>query len=173
MSVFRARGFTLIELLVVIAIIAILAGWAVPSFSQLAARNALDRQADRLWQAISATRLEAAERRGEVQLCPTVDDKTCANGWQNSWMMFEDADEDSTLDAGERLVRRYPASTGPVKIGTNSSNQANGFSYNPSGFTTAAGTFELCHTELESDNARQIVISFGRIRRTRADNADC
>ncbi len=163
----------MIELLVVIAIIGILAGWAVPSFSQLAARNALDRQADRLWQAISATRLEAAERRTEVQLCPTENGNTCTNGWQNSWMMFVNANDDSTLDAGDQLIRRYPANTGAVIISTNSGDQANGFSYQPTGFTTAAGTFDLCHPGLDSGNARQIVISFGRVRRTRDDNANC
>ncbi|WP_136068009.1 GspH/FimT family pseudopilin [Modicisalibacter radicis] len=173
MSASRTRGFTLIELLVVIAIIGILAGWAVPSFSQLAARNALDRQADRLWQAISATRLEAAKRRVEVHLCPTKDDSTCTNNWQDRWMMFVDENDDSTLNVGEALIRRYPASTGPVRISTNSTDQANGFSYNPSGFTTAAGTFDLCHPDLNSGNARQIIVSPGRARRTRNDNASC
>ncbi|MDW5376197.1 GspH/FimT family pseudopilin [Halomonas sp. HP20-15] len=172
MSVSRNRGFTLIELLVVIAIIGILAGWAVPSFSQLAARNALDRQADRLWQAISATRLEAAERRATVHLCPSEDDSTCTNDWQNGLIMFEDADDDAILDGGETLIRRYPANVGAIRI-TNNSNQSNGFSYQPTGFTTEPGTFDLCHPDLKSGNARQIVTSFGRVRRARDDNADC
>lgn len=160
MSVSRPRGFTLIELLVVIAIVAILAAWAVPSFSQLAARNALDRQSDRLWQALSATRLEAAERRTDMHLCPTQDGTTCTSNWQDGLILFVDADDDAELDDSEELIRHYPAGNGRITISVTGA-ASNGLSYQPDGFTTEWGTFSLCHPDLATP-PRDIVISTGR-----------
>lgn len=59
----KSKGFTLIELMVVVAIVAILAGFAVPSYMQyvlrsyrVEARNALQEMANRLQQNYSVTR---------------------------------------------------------------------------------------------------------------------
>ncbi len=164
MSVSRARGFTLIELLVVIAIIAILAGWAVPSFSQLAARNALDRQADRLWQAISATRLEAAERRSEVQLCPTTDAVSCTSEWQGKLMLFKASNSNGQRDGDEPLIRTFPATPSNVSIKT-TADLAQGISYGFDGFTSDWASIIFCHPKLDSSQARKITVSQGRVRR--------
>nr|WP_297460471.1 GspH/FimT family pseudopilin [uncultured Halomonas sp.] len=171
----KSSGFTLIELIVVVALIAILATWAVPSFSQLMARNALDRQTDRLWQAISAMRLEAAERRTTVHLCPTKDGAVCSDDWQDKLMLFVDPDGNGTFSesAGDTMIRQYPASNSAITITSNSSNHDGGFSYQPDGFTAEIGTFELCHPQLDKSDARQIVISQGRMRRDTGDEDSC
>lgn len=175
MRAHKSSGFTLIELIVVVALIAILATWAIPSFSQLAARNALDRQTDRLWQAISAMRLEAAQRRTTVHLCPTEDGAVCSNNWQSRLILFVDPDDNGAFSesAGDTMIRQYPASNGDITITSTNKNADNGFSYEFDGFTTAWTTFELCHPKLDKSDAQQIVISKGRMLRDAGDENSC
>lgn len=168
----RHRGFTLIELLVVIAIITILATWAVPNFNSLAARSELDQQTDKLWQALSATRLEAADRRGTTHLCPSSDGSTCSDNWQNALLLFEDRDDDASLSAGDELIQRFNAADKKVSI-SDSKGLGNGISFQADGFTSDWTTFALCHQDLPDEAARLIVISKGRMRRDRGDDDSC
>ncbi|SHF64893.1 type IV fimbrial biogenesis protein FimT [Modicisalibacter ilicicola DSM 19980] len=162
MNASTQKGFTLIEVMVVVAVIAILSTWAVPNFRNLMAGNELDRQADRLWQAITVTRAEAAERRATVRLCPGDPANGCNANWQGALMIFEDANEDSVLQAGETVIRLFDAPNNGAVVNTN--NPATGLSYEADGFTTNWGTYTISHPQLAGQD-RRIVIAQGRVRR--------
>ncbi|TDO10530.1 MULTISPECIES: GspH/FimT family pseudopilin [Halomonas] len=166
----RHSGFTLIELLTVVAIIAIMATWAIPGFGRLADRAELDRQADRLWLALGTTRLEAAERRQTVFLCPSHDTSACSSNWQDSLLLFVDADKDGAFNAGDELIQRFNAAASNVSIDATGPT-SNGISFKADGFTSDWGSFTLCHSERADETARKIVISSARMRRD--DGGDC
>lgn len=168
----RQKGFTLVELLIVVALIAILAAWAVPSFSKLAARNTLDRQSDRLWQAITTARLEAAERRTSVHLCPSEDGTQCTSDWQDPLILFDETTADDTRAADEPMIRRFSANVDEVTVQA-AGTPANGLSYRPDGFTGEVGNLTLCHPDLGKGEGRRIVISQGRLRREGVGATDC
>jgi len=72
-------GFTLIELMVVLAIVVILASIAVPSFTQLIAKQRLSSVKAELFSSLVRTRSEAIKLNQDVTLQPAT------GGWINGW----------------------------------------------------------------------------------------
>ncbi len=67
MNTKTGRGFTLIELMMVIVITAILASVAIPSFSDMLARNTITTDANDLLSSILLARSEAVKREQDVR----------------------------------------------------------------------------------------------------------
>lgn len=109
------RGVTLIELMVVIAIVAILAGVAVPSFSQLIADTSLSSQANGFMADARFARSEALKRGVTVMMCPSANPMdtgpACSTDreWKLGWILFIDANASSTYDLTELVLRRQDA----------------------------------------------------------------
>lgn len=105
------RGFTLIELIVCMGMLAVMAGWGLPAFGELARNTARTREVNRFVQAIYLARSEAIKRNGVVSLCPSADGSTCQPGpqWQQGWLVFVNLDRDSpaSRDDGEPVVHVY------------------------------------------------------------------
>lgn len=70
----KQRGFTLIELMVIIALVAIMAGIAVPSFTQFVRNNRVTTQADEIHRFLQYARGEAVVRRREQMVTVTLQD---------------------------------------------------------------------------------------------------
>jgi len=85
-----ARGFTLIELMVTITILAILLGWAIPSFNNAALSSKLTGFANDLVASTQIARSEAIKRNAPITLCRSTDGLTCAGsgGWEVGWIML-------------------------------------------------------------------------------------
>jgi len=85
-----ARGFTLIELMVTITILAILLGWAVPSFNNAALSSKLTGFANDLVASTQIARSEAIKRNAPITLCRSTNGATCAGsgGWEVGWIML-------------------------------------------------------------------------------------
>lgn len=113
----RPRGLTLIELLVVLAIIAIVAGFAIPSFLGLVASTCVSRTVNAFVLDTRYARGEAMRRGKEVTICrsadPAADAPKCSSGhglavggWREGWVVFADEDGDGAFDSGTDTVLR-------------------------------------------------------------------
>ncbi|MCP3661179.1 MAG: prepilin-type N-terminal cleavage/methylation domain-containing protein, partial [Gammaproteobacteria bacterium] len=73
----RVKGFTLVELMITILILAILLGFAVPSFQAMMRNNAVVAASNQLLGALLLARSEAVKREAPV----TVTFPATADGW--------------------------------------------------------------------------------------------
>lgn len=111
----QIRGVTLIELLVVLAIIAIVAGFAIPSFLGLVAGTHISTTVNAFLADNRYARGEAIRRGKTVTICrsanPAAHPPKCSNGtgmtvggWKEGWFVFADEDGDGTFDSGADTV---------------------------------------------------------------------
>lgn len=176
----RSKGFTLVELMVTIGIAAILAGLAVPSFKQLIANNRLKSHTSALHTSLLMARSEAIKRHSRVVLCKSSNGTSCATtgDWQQGWILFVDANDNVTVDAGEPIIQKVAALSGDFIL-KGDVNLANYVSYASTGAAklTASdnfqtGTFTLC--QLAGGSARQIeVFATGRLNIGQTPVASC
>jgi len=153
----QPRGFTLPEILCTLAVLAVVTGWALPSFRHLALDAARNREVNGFLQAVHLARSEAIKRNGVVSLCPSPDGIQCAasTAWHGGWIVFVNADRDSPAvrDAGEELLRAHPAWEGG-RIGSNRTT----LSFRPYGQSGVTATVTFCDPR-GSPAARAVIIS--------------
>jgi len=153
----RQHGYTLPELMCALAILAGVAGWALPSFREIALNAARTQEVNGFLQAVHLARSEAIKRNGVVSLCPSPDGARCAAGtsWQGGWIVFANLDRDSPAvrDAGEPLLRAYPAWDG----GRIASNRTT-LSFRAFGQSGVTATVTFCDPR-GSGAARAVIVS--------------
>ena len=100
--------------MVTIAIAAVLAGLAAPSFRELIANNRLKSHISALQTSLMLARNEAINRNRRVVVCKSADQASCATtgDWQQGWIVFVDADDDASVDAGETVLQKVEALSG-------------------------------------------------------------
>lgn len=155
----RQRGLTLLELLVVISIASVLLGWAVPSYQEMRAHQAISAETHRLRVALSLARNTAITRRTPIVLCPTPDYQACAtDDWSAPLTIMLDP-----LDAGfdaETQLRVIEAGRG---VSVSYRQDGKWVRYTPLGRPTLHnGTFRICSRH--GHGVELIVSNFGRIR---------
>lgn len=168
----RQSGFTLIELLVTLAVVAVLVMVGIPSFADLIKNNRVSTQANALMRSLQLARSEAVKRGGQVTVCISADQATCAadnsSNWEQGWVVFVDNNGDGVIDAGEDIVRVQATlpSGYTVKAGGNFDDWV---AYLSSGRSDGSGglgndTFRIC-ADNDVNYSRHIIISpSGRVR---------
>lgn len=174
-------GVTLIELLVVLALVAVFQTLAAPALSGVANSMRITAAVNTFFSSIHLARSEAIKRNVRVVLCKSATGDACAStgGWEQGWIVFHDANNNASLDAGEVLLLREQALPYPVRLAGNSQ-VASYVSYTPMGSTSLtsgafqAGTLTICPQSATRVEARKIVISSaGRPRTVKAMVDQC
>lgn len=167
-------GFTLIELLVTIAIAAIMLTVAVPSFRDFILNSRMATQSNDLVLALTYAKSEAVKRNSSINVCKAADAATnCgggnATGWSNGWTVLVDGDNDCVVDAGDQVLRVWPA----LQNNTLCFNNGVKARFANTGFSTnTAGTYTLCDSRGATEARGVVLSSEGRIRRATDSNAD-
>ena len=177
----KKRGFTLIELLVTVAIAAILAAVAAPSFSEAIVNYQLTSNTNNFLASTQLARSEAIKRNSRMTLCKSADGTSCttAGGWHRGWIVFNDVNNNATINSGEAVVYKESAMSADFLMLGNA-NVDNYVSFAPSGATELVsgglqqGTLTLCSQSGSSGQARQLIINgAGRLRVTKNPVATC
>jgi type IV fimbrial biogenesis protein FimT len=104
----RQGGFTLTELLVVTAIVAILLGIGVPSYRYISNSYRISSEVNGLLGDLQFARGEAIKEGVTITACVSRDGATCDAGsttWQEGWIVFQDLNNDQTVDPGDAVLR--------------------------------------------------------------------
>lgn len=102
-SATQQSGFTLIELMVAIGIMGVLTALAAPSFQSFFERYRVDAAVDEFNASLQLARVEAIRSNQQVVVRRGVGCAT--NNWGCGWVVFQDPNNNLTLDAGEITVQ--------------------------------------------------------------------
>lgn len=178
----RQRGVTLAELSVVTALAAVLAAIGLPAMTDLVDAQRRISAVNRFVSSLQFARSEAIKRNARAVLCKSADGLQCtqAGDWEQGWIVFHDANNNASVDAGETVLQRHGALGGRLRL---SGNQpvARYVSYSAAGTARLlsgafqAGSFVLCPGAGSRDRAvRRIVLSpTGRPRTVEGAASDC
>jgi len=172
----RIRGFTLIELMVTLAVFAIVAGLAIPSFTQMIRDNRSVALADNLLSAAQYARAQAVTVKGAVSLCASADGATCGADWTEGWIVFADgaATETATPPQVSEVLRHWeaPGSNASIEVQQNSTD-TNFIRFTGLGTLARTGNAAIA-AKIEGctgNSARNITINRGGVARATA--AEC
>jgi type IV fimbrial biogenesis protein FimT len=100
-------GINIVELMIVICILGLSLGLGVPSFQSLKIRSDRSSALIELVSAVTLARSEAAMRGTPISVCASSDGSSCsgARDWSTGWLVFQDEDEDLTVEAQTQVIR--------------------------------------------------------------------
>lgn len=131
----RENGFTLYELLITIMVVGVIMALGIPNFSDFTANSRMTATANDLHASFLLARSEAARSKANVTICASADplagNATCGGTLASGWIVFQDDNGNVVRDAGEAMLRAYPAP--PAGININTVGAGDYFSYAPSG----------------------------------------
>jgi type IV fimbrial biogenesis protein FimT len=163
------QGFTLIELVISMAVGFSSLHLAIVSGESLLSNNRLTITANTIIHDLYVARSSAIMENKRIVVRKTADE------WGQGWIVFEDSNNNATLDSNERLLQQRQALSRGLTLRGNRpvkdyiSYTGRGLSRKTSG-SLQAGTLLLCDKTLEStpEHARAIIIaSSGRPRVTK------
>jgi type IV fimbrial biogenesis protein FimT len=115
-------GFTLYELLTTMLIVGVVLAYGIPNMSQFRQNSRMTSTANDLHSSFHLARSEAARAKTSITICASADSMavlpTCGGELEAGWVVFEDRDGDIVVDAGEPIIRRFPATSAGIFINT-------------------------------------------------------
>lgn len=170
-TVRRVRGYSIIELVTVVAVLAIMLGFAVPSFQEFVTNYRTSVQTNDLLSDLAIARTEAVKyaRRTEV--------RAEGGDWTNGWIVWTDLNADGTADVDE-VVKRHGVAEPEFTIlaGDAGGNPVPTIAFGVTGtLVTPAGAvaveFAVCRPDNDPLKSRGIVlIPSGRAQSQKADD---
>lgn len=138
-------GFTLIELIVTLTIAGILLALAGPAMQSFIRNQRLTSHANEIIADLNLARSEAIKRASNVSICKqggTLTSPSCnsAARWEAGWVVFVDADADSTIDPGETVLRVHETLAQNVSLSVVGGVTLNSVSFANTGLTTTMTT---------------------------------
>jgi type IV fimbrial biogenesis protein FimT len=163
----REDGFTLIETMVVVTIIAVLTVLAAPSFDAVFLSNKLAAFANDFVASSQLARSEAIKRNQVVRVCRSADSATCATSgtWQQGWIVFNDINNNGSVDSGETILRKQEAISSDYHYTTTSTGTSYNLAFQAIGAGSDTATLYLCKAT-PSVGAQERVITLGPTGRT-------
>lgn len=161
------NGFTLIELVIVMAIMAILMPVGIFKLNGVLDSLKLTAASNSLLAHMHLARSEAIKRNGRVVLCKSEGGIVCsaAGGWEQGWIVFDDANDNGQKDGTETLLAREGRLSSGLKL-TGNLNLASYVSFASNGATKLAGgggfqagTLTICKFSTQASEARQVIIN--------------
>ena len=174
-------GYSLVEMMFALVLVVLVQALATPAISGIVNSSRVNTGAEAIFNSLLLARSEAVKRNGKVVVCKSAMGNGCSlsGDWQQGWIVFHDANNNATLDAGETILHREAGLSSQVRISGNGPVK-NYVSYGPLGRTSLAsgafqaGTLTACIRSAGQVQARQVVInSSGRARLARDKVDDC
>jgi len=165
----------------VLAVASIVVGVAAPGLRQLADSLRVRAASSQLLSELNHARSEAIRRNGRVVVCKSRDRENCTleGGWDQGWIVFDDANNNAVRDAGEAVIRGVEGAPEGLRIVGNEMVSAyvsfTGFG-GPRLVSGAfqAGTITVCRASAQAGEGRQLVVnSVGRARMQKAMLESC
>jgi len=147
-------GFTLYELMVTLTIVAIVLFYGIPNMAEFRQNSRMTTAANDLHSSFYYARSESSRAKTNITICASLDSMdaapSCGGEFENGWIVFEDDDGDIVVDAGEAILKRFPAA--PFGVMIDSQGATDYFSFaatglgrgNIAGAGTAVTTMVFC-----------------------------
>ncbi len=170
----RNRGFTLVELMITLIVMGVVIFIAVPNFADLIRSNRMTTSSNELVIAMQIARSEAVKRGENVEVCARASDgsQSCsgdADTWPDGWLVWHDADDDSTLDSGE-VIRAWSPLAEDLDINVGSA----AIAFDNQGFSMGSGTVSYV---LQPDGCpsgeERVTVSVGSTGRPDSTRSTC
>ena len=115
-------GFTLYEVLTTMLVVVIVLSFGIPNMQSFRQNSRMTAAANDLHSSFHLARTEATRAKTPITICASANSlaalPTCSGGLEAGWVIFEDTDGDITVDAGEAVLRRFPAIENGIVINT-------------------------------------------------------
>jgi len=131
-------GFTLYEVLTTMLIVGVVLSLGIPNMQSFRQNSRMTAAANDLHSSFHLARTEASRAKSPITICAsaesmTAEFPTCGGGLEAGWIIFEDTDGDITVDAGEAVLRRFPAIENDIAINTGLTGPDDYFSFAATG----------------------------------------